>query len=244
MLSLAITHSEGPKCCRILAVGSFDNSTRGKRNPWRQNFSWRRIKKRQSQFWFMSEKPRRRVFTPLIHFVNIAFYSLMQKFHFFDRIYYINNVLTAFLSPSLFQKKKKRKRKNKENKIPSFILTISKHIRWLVPKHTHLRHAENWNFICYPPIYHFRYSEYRKWGKILQKEKDQIHPVLFLMHPIFLVFLIFVFSIQIQNSLHLKLDLNAFKKLKKSDASEITIDESDFFLFYDETMVISNLAND
>ena len=74
-----------------------------------------------------------------------------------------------------------------------------------------VRHAENWNFICYPPIYHPWNSEYGRWGKFLQKEKNQINPLLFLIHLIFLVFFIFAFSMQIQNSLHLKPDLHAFK---------------------------------
>ena len=51
-----------------------------------------------------------------------------------------------------------------------------------------IRHAENWKVICYPPIFHSRNSEYGKWGEFLQKEKNQIHPLLFLMHLIFLVF--------------------------------------------------------
>ena len=64
-----------------------------------------------------------------------------------------------------------------------------------------LRHAENWDVICYPPIYHPRNSEYGKWSKFSQKEKK----IRFIHCYFWCIWFFF------QNSLHLKLDLNAFK---------------------------------
>ena len=34
-----------------------------------------------------------------------------------------------------------------------------------LPAYLLLKQAENWNYICYPPIQHPRNSEYGKWGK-------------------------------------------------------------------------------
>ena len=82
-------------------------------------------------------------------------------------------------------------------------------------------------------------------GRIFAKRKKSDSSIVIADASDFFIFFIFALFMQIQNSLYLKLDLNAFKckefwicienaeinKLKKADASEITMDESDFFLF-------------
>ena len=91
-------------------------------------------------------------------------------------------------------------------------------------------------------------------GQTFAKRKKSDSSIVIFDASDFFSFLIFAFFIQIQNSLHLKAFKSNFKeflisienakikKLKKSDASKITMDESDFFLFA-KIRLIFNIQN-